>query len=59
MKKGALVTFQVTCRAYIEPEYVDEFLNIGLESNRIKYILEDEEIWGLMDQGEILSIEYE
>ena len=59
MKKGALITFQVTCRAYIEPEYVDEFLNIGLESNRIKYILEDEEIWGLMDQGEILSIEYE
>ena len=59
MKKGALVTFQIECRAYIEPEYVDEFLNIGLESNKIKYILEDEEIWGLMDQGEILSIEYE
>ena len=59
MKKGALVTFQIECRTYIEPEYVDEFLNIGLESNRIKYILEDEEIWGLMDQGEILSIEYE
>ena len=59
MKKGALVTFQVTCRAYIEPEYVDEFLNIGLESNRIKYILEDEEVWNLIDQGEILSIEYE
>ena len=59
MKKGALVTFQIECRTYIEPEYVDEFLNIGLESNRIKYILEDEEICGLMDQGEILSIEYE
>ena len=59
MKKGALITFQIKCSAYIEPEYVDEFLNIGLESTRIKYILEDEEIWGLMDQGEILSIEYE
>lgn len=59
MKKGALVTFQVTCRTYIEPEYVDEFLDIGLESNRIQYILEDEEVWNLIDQGEILSIDYE
>lgn len=59
MKKGALVTFQIECRTYIEPEYVDEFLNIGLESNRIKYILEVEDAYNLIDDGRILSIDYE
>ena len=59
MKKGALITFQIECRAYLEPEYIDEFLNIGLESNRIKYILEVEDAYCIMDDGRILSIEYE
>ena len=59
MKKGALITFQIKCSAYIEPEHIDEFLDICSEPSQIEYILEDEEVWNLMDQGEILSIEYE
>ena len=58
--EGALVTFQINCRAYIEPKYVDQFLDIKLAANKIRYILGDElaEVWDLIDEAEILSIEY-